>query len=80
MEFYRIDNDKNKMGQGMRNYNSTPIFVLYKNGVPFYFKNGFFTKKIFEDFLDITKSLSTFNVEILEKNIDDRMQQETLLR
>ena len=81
MEFYRVDNDFNKSGMGLRNYNSTPIFVMYKNGVPFYFKNTFFTKKIFEDFLDVTKSLdSLVEQEMLDQAVKDRAESETMLK
>lgn len=63
VKFYRIDNDTNKT-EGLKNYNSTPIFVMYKKGyenLPWYFKMPYFTKKLFSNFVDITKELQVMN-------------------
>lgn len=73
VRFYRIDNDTNKT-QGLKNYNSTPIFVMYKKGyhtLPWYFKMPYFTKTLFSNFVEITKQLhvmdkDTFKAHLIE--------------
>ena len=79
MDFYRINNDHNKVAEGIRNYNSTPIFVVYRNGIPFYYKNTFFSNEIFTQFLEITKALNIFDAGTLDKAVEDRMAHENIL-
>lgn len=58
INFYRINNDRNKT-EGVRNFNSTPVFVFYKKGYtnPFVYKMPIFTESLFESFLKITSEI-----------------------
>ncbi len=76
MKFYRIDNDFNK-SQGLKNYNSTPVFVMYKNGypaLPWYFKMPYFTKNLFSNFVDITKQVKVINASSLKNHISEHIE------
>lgn len=76
VRFYRIDNDTNKT-EGLKNYNSTPIFVMYKKGydnLPWYFKMPYFTKKLFSNFVDITKELQVMNPSTFKSHIAEHQE------
>lgn len=73
VRFFRIDNDTNKTA-GLKNYNSTPIFVMYKKDyptLPWYFKMPYFTKNLFSNFIEITKSLQVMNPEQLKNHLKE---------
>ena len=73
LNFYRINNDANK-SEGVRNYNSTPVFVYYKSGYkyPFIYKQPIFTEQLFEDFLKITSELKIITPQSFELNISTK--------
>ena len=70
LTFYRTNNDHNK-AEGVRNYNTTPVFAYYKNGctIPFLYKMPIFTEELFQDFLRITGEVSLMNFDSFHKGI-----------
>ena len=70
LEFYRIDNDKNK-AEGVRNFNSTPVFAYYKqnNPNPFLYRMPIFTSDLFSSFLTITGNVKIIDSQLFNKTI-----------
>lgn len=70
VSFYRINNDKNK-AEGVRNFNSTPVFVYYKQNCtgPFVYRMPIFTEDLFEAFITITGSVSLMNPSVFSEAI-----------
>jgi hypothetical protein len=73
LSFYRINNDHNK-AEGVRNFNTTPVFVYYKNNCkhPFVYRMPIFTEDLFEAFLRITGGVSLIDKATFNKAIEDR--------
>ena len=75
VDFYRIDNDRNK-AEGVRNYNSTPVFVYYKAGYPqypFLYRMDIWTEALFGMFLTVTKEVAVVPPSVLEKCVRERV-------
>jgi len=52
----------------MRNYNSTPIFAMYRSDQPFlpwHYKMPYFTKSLFENFVKIVKTINPINLSTI---------------
>jgi hypothetical protein len=81
LKFYRINNDYNK-AEGVRNFNTTPVFAYYKEhcNVPFIYKMPIFTDQLFSSFLDITGSLKLMDNNTLNRAINNHKQAEPLVK
>ena len=81
INFYRINNDLNK-SEGVRNYNSTPIFAFYKKGYenPFLYRMPIFTDALFNDFLNITSEVKVFPLSDLNTHIKSHSTSEHLIK
>ena len=81
LEFYKINNDKNK-AEGVRNFNTTPVFVYYKQNclTPFVYRMPIFTEDLFEAFIRITGGISLVNPAIFNEAIEGRKVSEELLK
>lgn len=56
---------------------------MYKKGyenLPWYFKMPYFTKKLFSNFVDITNELKVMNPSTFKSHIDERQENETLVK
>ena len=69
--FERINNEKSKAKGGFPNFDSTPVFALFRTGhkmTPFIYRNTIMTKELLHDFYNVS-----LNFKILSKEISERL-------